>query len=133
MSMHLAFFAHKNCFDAIYKVAIDSQCKVSVWVDDIIISGKNSKFVVEKVKILIKKSGLEYHYGEKFKIYKPNDNKEITGVVLTPAGGLKVRNRTQKAIYELKNKRDRGSKEQNKLDGLVNYAKQIIKNCKVDS
>ena len=131
--MHLAFFAHKNCFDAIYKVAIDNQCKVSVWVDDIIISGKNCKFVVEKAKILIKKGGLEYHYGEKFKIYNPNDNKEITGVVLTPSGGLKVRNITQKAIYELKNKGDRGSKEQNKLDGLVNYAKQIIKNCKVDS
>jgi hypothetical protein len=125
LSMAMAYYANKEMFDKIDDIARNCDCKMSLWVDDIVISGDKAKTVSWEAKRLIYKQGLKYHNGDKFKIYRPYDNKEITGNVLTPQGELRLRNRSQKKIYELRNKLNKTPEESNKLKGCLNEARQI--------
>jgi len=131
MSMHIAYFSHMRLFDRINEIATKNECLMSLWVDDIVISGKKSKIVAENTKTLIKKHGLEYHDGKKFKTYSPKYRKEITGVIIKPNGELKLRNYSQKLIHDLKKKKISKSglsiKDSIRLSGCLNEAKSIDK------
>ncbi len=125
MSMHLAYFAHKKCFDSIFEIAKKNDCKYSVWVDDIVISGKKSKCVAEQAKLLIKQSGLEYHDGKKFKIYKPYHSKEVTGTILKPDKSLAVPHKHMAKMRKLKDSPEISNSDEQKIKGLGQYMKQI--------
>jgi len=56
----------------------------------------------------------------------PSDNKEITGVIITPEGKIDLRNRSCKKIYDLKNKKDKTPEEIASLKGYINEAKLIL-------
>ncbi len=56
----------------------------------------------------------------------PSDNKEITGVIITPEGKIDLRNRSCKKIYDLKNKKDKTPEEIASLKGCINEAKLIL-------
>ena len=127
MSMHIAYFSHMELFDRINEIALKNECIMSLWVDDIIISGKKSKIVADNAKSLIKRHGLEYHDGKKFKIYSPKYRKEITGVIIKPNGKLEVRNYSQKLIHDLLAKENKSEKDLIKLSGCLNEAKSIDK------
>jgi len=132
MSMHIAYFSHMKLFDRINEIALKNECIMSLWVDDIIISGKKSRIVANNAKSLIKRHGLEYHDGKKFKIYSPKYRKEITGAIIKPNGELVLRNYSQKLIYDLVEKRNKSKnglseKDSIKLSGCINEAKSIDK------
>lgn len=125
ISMAMAYYVNKEMFDKINDVAEFNNCKMSLWVDDIVISGDKAKIVSWEARKAIFNQGLQYHTGKKFKIYRPNDNKEITGNIITPTGELKLRNRSQKKIHELINKPSKTDEESTQLKGCLNEARQI--------
>jgi RNA-directed DNA polymerase len=125
MSMHLAYFSHKKCFDNIFEIAKQNDCKYSVWVDDIVISGKKATIVAEKAKLLIKQSGLEYHDGKKCKVYKPYHAKEVTGVILQPDKELAVPHKHMAKMRKLKDLSEISNSDEQKIKGLEQYMKQI--------
>ncbi len=125
LSGRLSYFAHKKMFDDISDEAERQGCKVSVWADDIVISGNNAQKVAWKAKVIIHNRGLKYHNG-KFKIYLPNDNKEITGIIIKPDGLIDLRNRSRKKIYDLRNKKNKTIEEIASLKGCINEAKLIL-------
>ena len=127
VSMILAYWSNFKMFDEIYKLSRLKNCKMSLWVDDIIISGEKASEVAWEAKKIIINHGLKYH-DKKFKIYKPKENKEITGVIITPDGKIKLRNRSHVKIYHLKNKKDKTSQEISKLNSYLNEARQIEPN-----
>jgi hypothetical protein len=127
MSMHIAYFSQMRLFDKIHEISLKNKCIMSLWVDDIVISGKKSKVVASNAKVLIRRHGLEYHDGKKFKVYSPRYRKEITGVILKANRELKLRNYSQKLIHTLSTKENPSEKDQIKLAGCLNEAKSIDK------
>lgn len=125
VSMVMAYYANKRMFDEIDQVVIDYGCKMSLWVDDIIISGDKAVKVSWEARKIITKHGLSYNK-KKFKIYQPSDNKEITGVIITAKGEAKLRNRSHLKIHHLKNKKDKTKEEIDRLKSYLSEAKQII-------
>ena len=124
VSMVMAYYANKKMFDEIDEISSNYRCKMSLWVDDIIISGDNAVKVAEEAKKIIVKHGLSYNK-KKFKVYQPSDNKEITGIVITPKGELKLRNRSHLKIHDLKNKKNKTKEETAKLNSYLSEARQI--------
>lgn len=127
VSMVMAYYANKRMFDEIDKIVNDLCCKMSLWVDDIIISGDKAIKASWEARNAIINHGLSYNK-KKFKIYKPIDNKEITGIILTPKGEIKLRNRSHLKIYHLKNKENKTKEEISKLKSYLSEAKHI-KTC----
>ncbi len=126
-SMVMAYYANKRMFDEIDKIVSDYGCKMSLWVDDIVISGNKAVKVSWEARKIIIKHGLNYNK-KKFKIYQPSENKEITGVIITPTGELKLRNRSNLKIHHLKNKKNKTKEEIAKLNSHLSEARQIESN-----
>lgn len=126
-SMVMAYYANKRMFDEIDKIVSDYCCKMSLWVDDIIISGDKAVKVSWEARKIIVKHGLAYNK-KKFKIYKPSENKEITGVILNPKGEPKLRNRSHLKIRHLKNKPNKTKEELARLNSYLSEARQIEPN-----
>lgn len=124
VSMVMAYYANKKMFDEIDEVTKNYGCKMSLWVDDIIISGDKAVKVSQEARRIIVKHGLAYNK-KKFKIYQPSDNKEITGIILTPKGEIKLRNRSHLKIYNLKNKPNKTKEELARLNSYLSEARQI--------
>jgi len=73
-------------------------CKITVYIDDVTISGdKVPNNLLWRIKQEIKKANLDYH---KEKTYRGGWS-EVTGII-TRDGKLKTPNRTLKAMYELR-------------------------------
>ena len=97
LSQLLAFYANKKMFDDLNILSIKHDTKMTCYVDDLTFSGdKVSGEFIWAVKKLIKKHGMEYH---KEKIYKDNQPKLITGVILRGNEAFS-RNEHQKDIHE---------------------------------
>ena len=124
VSMVMAYYANKKMFDEIDEVARNYGCKMSLWVDDIIISGDRAVKASQEARRIIVKHGLTYNK-KKFKIYQPSDNKEITGIILTPKGEIKLRNRSHLKIHHLKNKPNKTKEELIRLNSYLSEARQI--------
>jgi hypothetical protein len=124
MSMHIAYFSYKNLFDKIYKIAKENECKFSLWVDDITISGTKAELVKKQIEKIMPNSGLLINK-KKTKIFKPHHNKLITGIISTPEGKTPLRNRSKKKIRILSSIKDRTLNEERQLEGCINEAKQI--------
>ncbi len=133
ISQSIAFWAHKNLFDALNELAIRNGLIFTCYVDDINFSGE---FIDEAFKKevcrLIRKSDLVPNQ-KKTQLYRPNQKKLVTGVVVTN-DGLLVRNKHREKIWnlyeQLKNSPkgiDSEEYEKNvlKLMGTVNSSMQI--------
>ncbi len=122
----LSYFACKDIFDNINKKAISNNCKFSLYVDDITISGNKSNIVKTYVSKVMSTNKLSLSE-EKTKIYKPSyPRKKITGVILYVNGKIKPQNKTYKKIHELKTL-DRDDKQSAQLQGLKLEVKAIKK------
>lgn len=124
VSMVMAYYANKRMFDEIDQIVFDYGCRMSLWVDDIIISGDKAVKASWEARKIIVKHGLAYNK-KKFKIYQPSDNKEITGIILTPKGEPKLRNRSHLKIHHLKNKPNKTKEEITRLNSYLSEARQI--------
>lgn len=93
----LSFYAHKPMFDQIYQLASESGCIMTLYVDDIHISGdKATKCLLWKVKKIIHNHNLGYH---KDKLYHENETKKVTGTIIS-GKEIRLRNCSHKIINE---------------------------------
>lgn len=130
ISPYLSYYAHKNMWETIYSICNKHDYKLTVYMDDAGISGRNiSGEVIWNIKQEIKKYGLQYHKEQK---YSENDAKLLTGAVIHN-GELKLRNKhhlkikeTKRAIANSNNEEERKKLTQS-LNGLLSYKKQIEK------
>src|SRR5262249_44924042 len=98
LSPILSFYAHMDVWEKIAEHGKAEKCKVSVYIDDVTISGpKVSDELMWKIKQEIGRAGLKYH---KEKIFTQGWS-EITGIIPRD-GKLQAPNRTLKEMHELR-------------------------------
>lgn len=105
----LAYYAHADMWETLGKLATENNCLLTVWVDDITISGTHiPSAMIWEMKKAIARNGLQYHKEE---FYSGNKPREVTGAILVN-GQLKAPHRHHLKLHHLKN---RVSKETNEL------------------
>ncbi|WP_077304120.1 reverse transcriptase family protein [Leptospirillum ferriphilum] len=130
ISGYLAYFSCKHIFDEIDLLVRSNQCTLTLYVDDITISGKNaSKVFLYKVIRVIWNNGLRTK-PKKSITFPANHPKTVTGVVISGEKPL-IPNRTHKVIWEgrrllskIRNPSSR-SKIEKSIQGRVQAARQI--------
>jgi hypothetical protein len=99
-SQLVAFWSYYDCFSEISRFAQANGVTFSLYVDDMVFSSENhikENFLYTLSKIL-NRYMLELNE-KKIKRYLPNENKLITGVIITPCGTLDVPNKQRKKVY----------------------------------
>lgn len=82
LSGRLAFFAARGLFDDIARLAAQAGCTVTIYVDDITLSGpKATTRLLAEVRSLIAQHGLKSKT-KKSKTFAPNAPKSVTGAVI---------------------------------------------------
>lgn len=131
VSGRIAFLAARPMFDELDKTVSAHECFMSVYVDDITISGNNaSKLLLGKVREIVHKHGL-LTKEEKSKTYAAADAKPVTGAVIA-AGELRLPNERHKRIHEVRKELAvapdiEKPHIQRVLRGRLQEAKQILK------
>ncbi len=99
LSQILAFYAHYEMFEEIYNLTSSKGLKMTCYVDDIAISGKNaSKSDLYQIKGILNKRGLKSHPRKEI-IFRKGIPKEVTGSIVLQ-DGLKLPNRKHKKIHD---------------------------------
>ena len=129
----LCSLVHRDMFDAINSYCVIEGHTMSVWVDDIAISGEDiSSALVAWVKAAIKSKGLNYHKVKKLSLEK---GAVITGTHVSHRR-LSPSNRTHQKIrdkiMELQTSNDNDQRLRSILS-LVGYANHAIAVCGEDS
>jgi len=127
LSPILSYYAYEDMWCAIDTIVCNAGCMLTVYVDDITISGpKVPEQLVWKVKKLIHRYDLRYHKERRYEAAI----REVTGVIIRD-GKLKLPNRQLLKSYELRQKiqeeADAGQQEilHRKLQGHQSQARQI--------
>lgn len=99
LSPILSFLAHKRMWDRIAVMVKNSGCRITVYIDDLTISGqKVPESLVWAIKQEIKNTGLLYH---KEKSYKGARARKVTGVIIKN-GELRIPNRQHLKAHKLR-------------------------------
>lgn len=130
ISMAMAFWAHKDMFDELNKLATSSNLVFTVYVDDVAFSGsKIPKGFAAQAKKCIHSHGLTSK-DRKERFYSSSKGKLLTGIVIQD-GELKVRwahnNSIRKEFTTLANAKDNAAKiiHLEKLAGKLHAAGQV--------
>ena len=84
LSPILGFHVHREMFDQIYRVCVDNDLTLTVYVDDISVSGPHiPEGVIHSIKKIIRRENLRYH---KHKRRHQNNGVNITGVNVSRSG-----------------------------------------------
>ena len=132
LSQILAFLAFQNMFDEIMDYCSSNNITMTLYVDDITLSSnkKISKNHIYVIKNILNTYGHNVNY-KKIRIYKPNYNKKITGVILDknniPKATMKLHYKVHKHSIEYKINKDEALKR--KLLGEM-YAIYLIEPTK---
>ena len=128
----IAYFAYVDMWDEINEIVENANCKLSLYIDDVTISGQSiSEKLIWEVKKKIYSNGLSVNESKQ-KYYSGKQPRQVTGVILTSTGELKVPNRQHLKMHKTRKLIKRASspkiKEQltQKLKGLESQANQII-------
>lgn len=125
----LSYLVNHEMFSALKALAEQHNYIMTVYVDDVVFSGKtriSKSFkrmvfeIVSKNHFIISKS--------KTKCYKPKRYKLVTGVIITPDGKMSVNSKLrQKIMCELRSLKQEPTNKQSRqrLKGLVNSARYI--------
>ena len=99
----LAFFSNYPMWDEIYNVVSEAGCRMSLYVDDITISGPVvHKAMIWQVKKIIHRCGLRLNDKKEYSLtFAPA---EITGVIVK-GNRMQLPNRKYKILYDLKKQR----------------------------
>lgn len=133
----LSFWAYKQMFDEINDLVDSNGLRVTLYVDDITVSGKGTtKKIRFEIAKIIHRYGLRAH---KLKYYECDSHKTVTGVIIKP-DGLHLPNKRHKKIKDdhvsYMKESDLGEKTNisNRLIGRLYEAGQIDKNfiCKAN-
>jgi hypothetical protein len=80
----LSFFAYRELFDLCERLAVSQDAKITVYVDDVVVSGATvSGQVVNQILAVMRRFGLS---GHKIDLAKRNRVAVVTGVALSPSG-----------------------------------------------
>jgi hypothetical protein len=127
----IAFLAHQSMFDEIYELSLKSDCTMTCYVDDIVLSGHGAtKTLLYEVRGIINRHGLAAKR-EKSKTFPSSKPKIVTGVVIT-SKGLGVPNKrlkdAQRVRALIENTADLKEKDRlrSSLKGKLQEAKQIL-------
>lgn len=94
----LAYLTYQDMFDEIYKLSVFHECKMTCYVDDIVLSGpKATKSLLYEVRGIIQKYGM-CSKDSKSKTFPANGIKTVTGVIINNEK-LKVPNKRLNRIY----------------------------------
>lgn len=98
----ISYFSHQDMWKEIGRLVQDYQCTLSVYVDDVTISGdKVPKVLAAKLKKILNQYGLKSK-GCKEKYYRHPTAFEVTGVIVQKDGFIGIPRRQHKKIYELR-------------------------------
>lgn len=138
ISMVLAYWAHCEMFDEIYKVSKRLDITMTVYVDDITFSTNSrnlNDLLLSTVSKIIRRHGLKINK-RKIRFYNEFDTKLITGVAINSLGQLDMSNRSH---YKLHHFFDLFFKAQDpdakmpfysKIQGLLSYQMNFNSNAK---
>ncbi|RDI14792.1 reverse transcriptase family protein [Comamonas sp. AG1104] len=130
VSGRVAFFAARQLFDSISKLAVAQGCTMTAYVDDITISGDSaSKSLLGEVRKLVHQHGLKTKQ-KKSKTYAATAAKPVTGAVIS-GNELRLPNERHKKIHEVRKELAAASdtekpRLQRVLRGRMQEAKQIL-------
>jgi len=100
-SQLLAFYAYQKMFSEINNIALNFNCKFTLYVDDMTFSSTSSfdpKALAREVDKILRKYGHKPKY-KKVRYYSKHDPKPITGTIVTPEHKLDVPNNLQMKVY----------------------------------
>ena len=134
ISGRVAYLAGKGMFDEVNQLAIKTGSKMTVYVDDITISGPSvNKRLITDVRAIIRKHGLKTKRS-KTKTFAASAPKHVTGAVIV---GDKIRlpNMRHKKIKETRSALGAASGEEKErlarsLKGRLQEAKQVLREIK---
>jgi len=99
LSMPLAFWSNYRMFDQLSALSSKHNATMTVYVDDITFSGESiNRLFLSTVLKIISSNGQQAH-SRKTKIFKKNDIKVITGVVIKGTQ-ISITNKQNKLIYQ---------------------------------
>ena len=123
----LSFFAFYDMWNEISRLTLENRCKLSVYIDDITISGNVIPYwLLWEIKKQIHARGLVYHKERNFF----NGVAEITGVIVDEEG-LSLPNRQHQKSHLLRKKLYQETNEENRINislslkGLETQRKQV--------
>lgn len=101
-SPSLAFWAYKSMWDEISDIANEAGCKLTVYIDDITISGTLIPgSAVYRIKEQLKQHG--HNFKEKKEASQIDGTVEVTGVILQPSGKMALPNKQHRDMHLLRN------------------------------
>ncbi len=99
LSGYVAFFAAKPMFDEIANLAASAQCKMTVYVDDVTVSGQGAtKELLWEIRKVIHRHGFITKL-EKSRSYAPTSAKTVTGAIIV-GHDLRLPNKRHHKIME---------------------------------
>lgn len=129
LSPILSYYAHIDMWEAISEIADKFDCTLTVYMDDVVISGLHVPYrVMWQIKQQIHRCGLRYH---KEKHYAQGTAREVTGVIIRN-GKIMPPNRQYLKMYQLHQQIQRESdpeeqvKLHQQLQGLESQVQQIL-------
>ena len=130
LSGRVAFFAARSMFDDIYKKALDTGNRMTLYVDDITLSGQNAtKRLISDVRQIVFDHGLRTKHS-KTKTFASHSTKIVTGVVVS-GDNLLLPNVRHKKIWETRKAIQTASAEDrdlllNSLRGRLRESRQLL-------
>lgn len=130
LSGRVAFFAAQKMFDEIYETTTTTSNKMTLYVDDIILSGQDvTKTLLCEVRQAVRRHGLKTK-NSKTKTFSANMPKMVTGVVVV-GNDVRLPNSRHKKIWEGRRAVQGAAGEEKKkltraLKGRLQEAKQIL-------
>lgn len=129
LSGRVAYFAAKHMFDQISDMALNNNCQMSLYVDDLTISGPGAtKTLLAQIRKTISRHGYKTKRTKSI-TYSPEAVKSVTGTVVA-SDALRLPNERHKKIWETRkmlasaNPSDK-MQLQRSLKGRIQEAKQI--------
>ena len=132
LSGRIAFFSARPMFDDIADLAASEQCRMTVYVDDVTVSGPTAtKKVLGKIRQIVSRHGFRTKE-QKSKTYAPTSAKPVTGTVIS-RDELRLRNERHRKIRQAqqalaKAPREAKARIQRALRGRMQEARQILGN-----
>ena len=132
LSGRVAFLAAKNMFDKIEELVLEAHCKMTVYVDDIAVSGDAASMrLLGAIRKIISSRGFKTKQ-KKTKSYPSLAPKTLTGTIIA-RDELRLPNVRHKNIWETRQELatacdDNKKRIQRKLTGQLQQARQILQN-----
>lgn len=126
ISCIMSYLSNIDMFNEISNVAKISGCKVSIYVDDVVISSKKmiNNEIINKIISIIKRNGYNIQK-KKLKKYYSNEFKRVTGNIISKDGNkLVLPNKIRYRIIKLKN--NKHIEKEKKILKLKGYNQLIL-------